>query len=318
MSKLNVLLLGWEFSTAIREEQETSCYYIAKALSQRVDLSVLLPHTDPNFILNNAELTGLDQLDLQGIQTSSTKPRPLPFANEPYIKNNIPLYGTSNYVTPPEGYVRPEAFKRISTSGTGSQSNSSKIQEKNTGPANIFGYKEFDALSLDAQVIEYARYTSRWALQRNFDIIYAYNYRTFLAGTELKLLTGKKLILQVDSLSYEHCQPDSKGWMYELEKQAFRKCDYILTSTGDMAVTLVKDYGISPAKLESIEIEKNQLLKSLHATGEQQPANLKSASLNKSAVNKANMHLFIQEKVEASWQPTADAIWEVIQMVATT
>ncbi|MDQ4138974.1 MAG: hypothetical protein M3142_00470, partial [Bacteroidota bacterium] len=203
MSKLNVLLLGWEFSPAIRQKQETSCYNIAKALADRVDLSVLLPHTDPDFILNNAELTGLDQVDLEGIQTADTEQRPLPYADEPYIKNTIPIYGSVHSVNQPKEYVKPELNKGSHVSGAFRQDKMDIAPIKKGAPTNLFGYKDFEELSLDAQVIEYARYTSRWASQKQFDIIYAYNYRTFLAGTEIKLVTGKKLILQVDSLSME-------------------------------------------------------------------------------------------------------------------
>ena len=317
MNKLNVLLLGWEFSPAIRQKQETSCYLIAQALAERVNLWVLLPHSNQDVFLPNVELTGLDQVDLNSIQSASSQARPLPYSNEAYIRNTISLYGSGDSFGPSEGYVKPLPSPEMGTSATFTKDKSGKIQEKGSAPANFFGCEDFKELSLDAQVIEYARYTSRWANQRKFDLIYAYNYRTFLAATELKLVTGKKLILQVDSLSYERINPNSKGWMYEVERQAFLKCDYILTNMVDRAEILVKEYDISPDKIESLEKKEGDTPSVFQESVEGKPDNFLNGNTIRPK-NKAAKEIFMaSEKKEANWQSTADAIEKAIQKVAT-
>lgn len=314
MSKLNVLLLGWEFVPAMHEKQETSCYHIAKALAKWVDLSVLLPKTDSNFILSNLELTGLNQVDLEDINPARPNLRPLPYADETYIKTNIPLYGLAVPVSYSAEHSGQEQSRRT-VAATFTNDKPDKGFEKEIKQPNIFAYKDFDELRLDAQVIEYARYTSRWASQRNFDIIYAYNYMTFLAGTELKLVSGKKLVLHVHSLSYERHNPNSKGWMYELEKQALQKGDYIITNTSDMATIIEKEYGISLNLIKSLEEVKDSANYENNTLAEVLPDNISTGNSITIVNDRAETEKIAKEREQESWQQAADTIWEVIQKV---
>ena len=90
---MNVLLLGWEFPPVINGEVGTACYGITKALSNRVNLSLILPKSDPEFILKNVDLTGLNNINLKSIQTPVTKPEFNAFAETRTMQEEIPLYG---------------------------------------------------------------------------------------------------------------------------------------------------------------------------------------------------------------------------------
>ena len=60
--KLKVLMLGWEFPPIINGGLGIACYGIAKALSTHVDLKLILPKSDPDFIVDNVDVIGLNNL----------------------------------------------------------------------------------------------------------------------------------------------------------------------------------------------------------------------------------------------------------------
>lgn len=306
MKKLNVLLLGWDFVPVVPEEQETSCFFMANALAERVNLSVLLPQTDPTFTLPDVELTGLNQLDIEAIQTNRPQPEDLPYANQAYIRLNVPLYGSADQVNLPAS--DPGQAQSMGTKGVpvSKEVNTGKNPGAGKEQSNIFGYKDFENLGLDAQVIQFARYSTRWAAQRDFDVIYAYNYKTFLAGTELKLVTGKKLLLHVDSLSYERSHPNSKGWMFALEQLALQKGDYIFTNTYALAATLEKKYNITPDRILSLENSKPTATPMKASSDKETPPYL---------IN-GNFGLTVNTQEEESGKHNADPIWEVLQIMA--
>jgi len=249
MHKLNVLLLGWEFLPAMPLKPETGCYHLAQALAKRVNLTVLVPQAGLDFPLPQGELTGLDQVNLAEIPALPPASRPLPYAGEAYIRTDIPLYGAAEPHRHAEKPTFPESSPEISYAPITRRQEPEKKEES----VPLFAYQNFQELGLATQVIEYARYTSRWAAHRSFDIIYAFHHKTFLAATELKLVSGKKLILQVDGCNQEPRPSSSKGWMYELEKQALQQADYILTDTEQTAQTLVQKFNLSPAILAPLE-----------------------------------------------------------------
>ena len=53
MKKMKVLMLGWEFPPLINGGLGIACLGMAKSLSRDVDLSIILPKTDPSFIVDN-------------------------------------------------------------------------------------------------------------------------------------------------------------------------------------------------------------------------------------------------------------------------
>ncbi|MGV3640257.1 MAG: glycosyltransferase family 4 protein, partial [Adhaeribacter sp.] len=126
-----------------------------------------------------------------------------------------------------------------------------------TANPDFFSQQVAGQPNLADQVIQYARWATRLGAQQTFDVIYAYDWRTFLAGTELKLVSDKPLVLQVDSLSVQHPEVHQHGWMYQVEVQALHKADCIITSSDDLAGVLRKQYQIPAGLINSLE-EKNQ------------------------------------------------------------
>ncbi|CAN5120497.1 hypothetical protein BH23BAC1_BH23BAC1_14470 [soil metagenome] len=55
-----VLMLGWEFPPVINGGLGVARLGISKGLSKFVDLTVILPKSDPGFIVQNVELIGVE------------------------------------------------------------------------------------------------------------------------------------------------------------------------------------------------------------------------------------------------------------------
>ena len=87
---------------------------------------------------------------------------------------------------------------------------------------------------------------------KDFDIIHAHDWMTFLAAMELKEKHDKPLILHVHSLDYDRGGPEQRGWIYELEKKALSKADAILPVSRYTANVLESHYGIAPEKMMAI------------------------------------------------------------------
>lgn len=318
---MNVLLLGWEFPPVINGEVGTSCYGITKALANRVNISLILPKADPEYILKNVDLTGLNNVNLKVIPAPASKPEHSAFAETEILQQDIPLYGAPT-PTQPETAAIPVAEQPGQAVAVGTFAGE---PENETAPdfksvaqeveeLNIFG-QDLNLADYNSQVIHYARYASRLASQKEYEVIYAYDWMTFLAGIELKLVSGKPLVLHMHSLSYERGGPDAKGWVYELEKQALEKSDYVIAINDYIADLIVAEYGIPASKIRFLK----EGGAGTGAENETQAEDISDEIFNME-VSESNNDLVkdllaADTASEENWEEAADKIWEILQKV---
>src|SRR5690606_8070357 len=95
--KKKVLMLGWVFPPVINGGLGVACLGIAKSLSEYVDLTIILPKTDPEFIVENVGLIGLNNIDLKALlqnektikETETSKTAYDSFSETKYININF-------------------------------------------------------------------------------------------------------------------------------------------------------------------------------------------------------------------------------------
>ena len=291
---MKVLMLGWESSYFVSEKEKLSAITLgtAEAMATHVKISLILPQAPANTKINNGEVIGLNNINLSAPPKTKIKPENLPYANHPYIRTNIPLYGTPVWSGNQAEMARVrQAGESVSAGILNSNPENQNLAGNKSGE-NIFGLHHFRTLGADAQILQFARHTSWLAGKKDYDIIYAYHWKTYLAATELKLATGKKLVLQVHSLSPERGGPDCKGWMYEIEKQTFDKADAIVAANRQIASVLEKDYGIIPDKIK--------------VSGEE----IAPADLDLSLLLSADLF-------QVTEQPTPDIVMEFLEVILT-
>lgn len=100
-----------------------------------------------------------------------------------------------------------------------------------------------DAADLNFRIIEYARHAARRAYESNFEVIFAPDWHTWLAGVELRQLTRRPLVLQVQQLAADLAtSPAERGWMEALERITLPQADRILVPDEATAVRLRQRY----------------------------------------------------------------------------
>lgn len=325
-NRKKVLMLGWEFPPVINGGLGVACLGLSKGLSKFVDLTVILPKSDPDFIVQNVELIGLNNLNLREILKQDTfnseakkefikeelfgdenvsnsefptsthaedvkddaisKTEYDTFADTEYVDIQIDPYYHSNKLVADEDFFLKSLTERIKKGkeeqGTTGKETPLEYQVSNeTEPKSVFAFstsyskeeyaQEHEALQTEDLTIEkflhafrdgelygedviqkvilYSKYVLKIAAKKDFDIIYAHDWMTFLAGIEVKEKTGKPLALHVHALDYDRGGPESKGWIFELEKFAMENADLIMPVSNYTAGVISGHYGIDPAKV---------------------------------------------------------------------
>jgi glycogen synthase len=315
MKKLNVLLLGWEFPPVINGEVGNSCFNIAKSLANRVNLSLILPKSDPDFILKNVELTGLNNIDLSATDRPIPKAEYSSFGETETQPSEIPLYGAptpTQVRAEPERYQQPMPGETASVGYFASPPESKTISQE-VEELYVFGHKDLNLVDYNSQVIHYARYASRLAAQKEYEVIYAYDWMTFLAGIELKLVSGKPLVLHMHSLSFQRGGPDSKGWVYELEKLSLEKADAIIAVNDRIAEIIAADYGIPASRITSLKINKKA--KRQEPAAEQISDEIYNMEISESNNELVKTVLPVKEESDQDWEKAARIIWQVLEEV---
>ncbi|NVO83870.1 glycosyltransferase [Hymenobacter terrestris] len=110
------------------------------------------------------------------------------------------------------------------------------------------------AADLNFQVIQYARFATSWASGRQFAVIYAVDWPTWLAAMEIRQLTGWPLVLHVHSLAQERAAAAETGWAVALERLALRRADLVLASTVEVANLLIERYHLPSERLQTIAV----------------------------------------------------------------
>ncbi len=211
MKKLKVLMLGWEFPPVISGGLGVACYGIAKELAKKVDLTLIIPQSSTKFQLDNLRLVGLNQPGTFREVKETTVDLTV-FDKIDTIKTDIDPYSHE--------YSAQEVLstqKEITVSDT-----SMKIE------GNIFSSDELYGLSIDEKVKEYTKQVVRLAQNSDFDVIYAHDWMTFVAGIELKKRFQKPLVLHVHSLSYDRAGVEDRSWVYAIERLGLAQADVII------------------------------------------------------------------------------------------
>ncbi|WP_026461736.1 glycosyltransferase family 4 protein [Adhaeribacter aquaticus] len=314
MTKMNVLLLGWDFPPVVKDGLGAACYGISKALANRVNLSLILPKSDPEFILKNVDLTGLNNLDLKNIKPVIEKPGFSTFSEAEYVQQEIQPYGAS-VKTGPELVEEPKIElpgEAASVGVLGSEENLDEIAQ-NVEELQIFGHTDLSLIDSNSQVIHFARYASRFASYKPYDAIYAYDWRTYLAGIELKLVSGKPLVIHVSSLSEDRGGPDSRGWVYELEKQALEKCDYVIAVGAEIAAGIEEVYKIAPSKIKVLELD---IPEEAETSADDDIANeIFNMEVSESNNEEVKTALAMSEAQQQDWEEAGDEILEILRKV---
>ena len=237
MEKLKVLKLGWEFPPLINGGLGIACYGLSKALSELVDLTVIVPQAPAAGSGQNFELQGLNNMTPADLSTSKSysfsefaQVAQIPIALDPYFSDESE--GSTTVIT--EEGVATVVEK--------------SIREK----LELFRSGDLYGEDVGAKVIEFAKICARIALQTDFDIVHAHDWMTYLAGVEVKKVTGKPLVVHLHASQYDRAGADARGWIFELEKFGMQEADRVIPVSYYTGNIVTDHYGIDSSKVRPI------------------------------------------------------------------
>jgi glycogen synthase len=256
MKKMNALMLGWHPSPLLSGGLGVASLEIAKSLSELVNLSLILPETDPGVILKNIDLTGLGDMEVEEIKVSLATPLYEVFAPTQYIKTDLLPYQTyTEENKPSKAAMGTEVLTRAILNAPAPNRPTQPLRPNQGGPALKQSWdKKQEAFGddLNYKVIQYARFAARLTSTKDIDVIYAHDWLTFQAGIEIKRVTGKPLVLHVHTLQYDRKGPQGKGWVYEMERKALASADAVISVSQYTAAILEEHYGVDPEKITPV------------------------------------------------------------------
>jgi len=236
MNRPKVLMLGWEFPPLVNGGLGVACLGLSRALARQVDLTMILPKADPDFIVENVDLIGLNNVDIDKLSKIKTSKKYKEFASVYSVETAILPYETPKY----------------NILNTFQQENLVAEVDFDLSRMNRFGMGDLYGDDLINKVIDYAKYVSQLAGKLEFDVVHCHDWMTFLAGVEIKKNCKKPLVLHVHSLEYDRAGPQSQGWVYKLEKYGMEQADYVLPVSNYTGEIIKDHYGINAEKLLTV------------------------------------------------------------------
>ncbi len=222
-----VLMLGWEFPPVINGGLGVACHDLCIALSKYANVTMIIPKSNPDFVVKNLNLIGLNTIDAKTLRNighadSYKKVKQVHFINthlNPYYNGNLePHHDLHN--------LSSQYLKTI------------KVGED---LVEIFQIDDLYGGDVIEKVTVFGKLAAKLALSLDFDVIHAHDWMTMIAGMEIKAKTGKPLVMHIHSLEVDRGGPHSKGWVYQVEKRGMEYAD-ILMPVSNFTGHVIHDY----------------------------------------------------------------------------
>ncbi len=221
-------MFGWEFPPVISGGLGVATLGLCKALAPLADVKMIIPKSIPDFNIPNIELIGLNSITGRQLKDLFQKESYYTFQESKY--NNG--FGFGPYTRIPENEFINQKFY--------------DVFHEDIKPFEIDDLYGGDVIK---NVIEFARISVQLCLRKKFDIIHAHDWMTFLPAMELKIRTGKPLVLHIHSTEYDRSGEDSINWVYDLEKRAMELADRVITVSHYTGEICTRHYGVDPKKI---------------------------------------------------------------------
>ena len=267
MKRKKVLMLGWEFPPLINGGLGVACYGISKALSKHLDLTIVLPKTSPDDQqIPHVKLIGLNHLNAsevfhEELQFEKSRKEQLDQEIKGIVEATVDPYYQYSTTTKTDAQKISKEIEHISKDVISLEDISPDFLE-------VFKSKEVYGEDVIQKVILYAKYAEKLSKSIDFDVIYAHDWMTFLAGVAIKQITGKPLVVHVHALDYDRVGSHSRGWIYDVEKYGMQNADRVIPVSKYTAEVITTHYGIDASKIYpvhngAIEVESFKEVKKI-------------------------------------------------------
>ncbi len=224
-------MLGWEFPPIINGGLGVACHDLSAAMSDVSDITMIVPKSSKGYKVRNVNLLGINNIDPGSLEPGPAH-KDLPFK----------LYGVPANIDP--YYSEKQHF-----SGEG----------RSKGTLDPFDIDNLYGGDVIGKVHRYSAITASLAAKMDFDVIHAHDWMTMLAGMQIKARTGKPLVMHIHSLEVDRSGPESKGWVYQLEKKGMEYADLLMPVSNFTASNIEQYYGIHRNKMKIVHNGSNKV-----------------------------------------------------------
>jgi len=225
-SQPKILMLGWEFPPVINGGLGVACHDLCIALAKKATVTMIIPKSNPDFVVKNLNLIGLNTIDAKTLRNVGFNDSYKKIKNVHYIDANLNPY----YNSPADGKFQ---FNM--------QSQYLKTIQVGNETAEVFHIDDLYGGDVIEKVTVFGKLAANLAHSLDFDIIHAHDWMTMIAGMEIKAQTGKPLVVHIHSLEVDRGGPHSKGWVYQTEKRGMEYAD-VLMPVSNFTGHIIHDY----------------------------------------------------------------------------
>jgi len=228
-------MLGWEFPPAFTGGLGIACYNIVKALSSKVNVHLIVPHSSEQNDFENVDVTGLNRAERIFSKENITRAFPTIFLSRASVE--LSAYPS---LTAKRKLVRGiEHAEQFSTAILTWSEVSSYFQTHDLYGRNILQRTQL-----------FAAAARELSANKEFDIIHAHDWPTFQAAIELKHEMHKPLVLHVHSLETDRAGEKTRNEIYAIEKMAMEEADKVIAVSEYTKGEIIYHYGIDEKKIE--------------------------------------------------------------------
>ncbi len=225
-------MLGWEFPPVINGGLGVACHDLCTALSRYADVTMIIPKSNPDFIIENLNLIGLNNIDANSLKNVQHPYDYKTFDDVHFIPSNINPYYTEFADVRSSKYIKNVRIK--------------------DDQVDVFDIEDLYGGDVIEKVTLFSKLAARLALTLDFDVIHAHDWMTMLAGMEIKRATGKPLVVHIHSLEIDRGGIHSRGWVYDTEKRGMEYADLLMPVSNFTGDIIHKYYGISRDKIATV------------------------------------------------------------------
>jgi glycogen synthase len=230
MRKPNVLMLGWEFPPVINGGLGIACHDLSVAMAEFANVTMIIPKASHGAYTDKLNVIGLNNIDINSLQDLSRKEEynhlnnvyEVPVGLDPYYSEDYKREGSIGFIT--EVIIAGQKF-------------------------NVFDIGTLYGGDVMEKVKQFANIAAKLSETIDFDVIHCHDWMTMIAGMEIKARSGKPLVMHIHSLEVDRSGPESRGWLYDIEKRGMEAADLLFPVSRFTGENIVNHYGINPNKI---------------------------------------------------------------------
>ncbi len=250
---MRVLMFGWEFPPYISGGLGTACFGLTRAMAAlNTEILFILPRAQEwqaEAEVAHFELMGADQVDVSLEREDLI---------EQLSDETVEFVEVDSALSP---YMTEESYRerlvsqttQLRISGPGTQ-----MPEGKVAPPVLYG------TGLLAEVSRYALVGRRLAEEKEFDVIHAHDWMTYLAGAEAKKVSGKPLVCHVHATEYDRTIDEPNAKIEAIERYGLNEADLVITVSERTRKMVMRCYDLDPDKVVVVHnaVSKEKLLSS--------------------------------------------------------